>query len=162
MIPAGDVGRSAVAGHPGPGPLAVSIPSLGIDAAVTPVRVASSGALGVPSSYAAAGWWGGRPGLDETIPVILVGHVDDHHGPAVFYRVPELLPGAAISVTGSTGAELHYVVDAVRQYSDAHFPVRLVYGSTARPTLRLLTCSGFSWWRRHYEDNTVVFAHLRT
>lgn len=91
---------------------------------------------------------------------MLVGHVDDHGGPAVFYRLRELRVGAPVLITTTDGAAARYVVDALRQYPDDHFPTEVVYGSTLRPTLRLITCGGYNWLSRTYEDSVVVFAHL--
>ena len=43
----------------------------------------------------------------------------------------------------------------------AHFPTKLVYGRTAVPTLRLITCGGrFNQATGHYVDNFIVFARL--
>lgn len=160
VVPASDLGHGRTAGSTGPPPRSLQIASLGIAAGITAVHPTASGELAVPDSFTAVGWWGGRPGADATTPAVLVGHVDDHHGPAVFYRLARIRPGADVAITTDTGQRLHYVVDGVRQYADSHFPGEQVYGATDRPTLRLMTCGGYSWLRRHYEDNVVVFAHL--
>ena len=43
-------------------------------------------------------------------------------------------------------------------YPKARFPSAAVYGSTGRPELRLITCTG-AFAHGHYRGNLVVFAH---
>jgi hypothetical protein len=41
----------------------------------------------------------------------------------------------------------------------SHFPTKMVYGKTPKPTLRLITCDGaFNSSTGHYVDNYIVFA----
>lgn len=159
QVPVTDMGSGTALLPPASGPMAMQMPSLDIAAQVQPVKRLRSGELDVPSSFVDVGWWGGTTEQPGPAPMVLVGHVDDHHGPAVFSRLSRAKPGQQVTVTGAS-RRLTYIVDAVRQYPDDAFPAPLVYGTTTRPTLRLITCGGFSWWRRHYEDNVVVFAHL--
>ncbi|MDX6226081.1 MAG: hypothetical protein QOE64_2457 [Frankiales bacterium] len=158
-IPSVDRGHGRSIGLGGVTPTTLTIPAIGVDASVTPVDVEQGGELGVPTSFRAAGWWRSGPGLDRNGPLVLVGHVDDHSGPALFFRLRDLMPGEAVSVAGADRVVRHYVIDAVRQYDKSAFPATLVYGATGRHTLRLITCGGYSFWRLHYKDNVVVFAH---
>ncbi len=140
-------------------PQEISIPSLDLKAAITAVPLGRTRHPGVPADYQSVGWWRDGAGIGVNAPILLAGHVDDSHGPTVFFRLPELRVGAAIYLTAAHG-KTRYVVDALRDFSDGRFPDTLVYGRTARPTLRLLTCSGFSWLHGgHYLYNLVVFAH---
>lgn len=156
-IPAVDRGHGPATGLGGIVPTRVTIPAIGVDASVTDVRVRADGQLGVPKSFDDAGWWRGGPGLDRNGPVVLVGHVDSDRRPAVFFRLRDLAPGNALTITGADGVVREYVVDAVRQYDKSKFPASLVYGATGRHTVRLITCGGYSIW--HYKDNVVVFGH---
>ena len=55
--------------------------------------------------------------------------------------------------------EVVFRVYAVREYAKTAFPTSLVYGATAAPELRLVTCGGpFDSRTGHYLDNVVVFA----
>lgn len=159
QLTAADIGRLPVAGTGGQRPVHLDVPDLAVHATVVPTGRTSQGALAVPASFTDVGWWRGGSGLGVDAPVVLVGHVDDHHGPAVFGHLNRLRPGAQAWLT-IRNRRVAYVVDAVRQYDDNRFPTALVYGATARPTLRLITCGGYSWWRRAYQANVVVFAHL--
>jgi hypothetical protein len=52
-------------------------------------------------------------------------------------------------------------VDAVRTYPKSQFPSQVVYGPSAEPVLRLVTCGGvFDRNRRTYLSNVVVYASL--
>ena len=159
-LPASDVGHGVSGQLLGLRPDLVDVPSVHLHAPVTAVGRRLDGSVDVPSPYSTAGWWEGGTGIGPSGPVVLVGHVDDRKGPAVFYHLKDIQPGAAITLGTSHGKPAHYLVDAVRQYPDKQFPTELIYGSTARPTLRLLTCGGYSYRTRHYVDNVVVFAHL--
>jgi len=48
----------------------------------------------------------------------------------------------------------------VRAVPKAHFPTRLVYGSTRRAELRLTTCGNWDAATQEYDANVVVFAQL--
>ena len=102
----------------------------------------------------------GRCAPGQRGPAVIVAHVDSYTGPAVFFRLRSLRPGARIVMADRAGRRRRFVVQRVAEYSKAAFPTRRVYGTTARPTLRLITCSG-AFDRstgRLTVDNTVVFA----
>lgn len=108
-----------------------------------------------------AGWYtkGGAPG--DIAPAVIVGHYDSVNGPAVFYRLAQVLPDAAIQVRRADGSVATFTVDRVRRFSKGKFPTDQVYGAVDRPELRLITCGGsFDHSTGHYRDNYVVFAHM--
>jgi sortase (surface protein transpeptidase) len=151
--------------HDGPRPLApparVSIPAVDVAAAVVPLGLNADGTLEVPSDYAVAGWYRLGPKPGERGAAIIVGHVDSKAGPAVFYRLGEVVPGDLVRVASSSRPALRFRVYAVREYSKAKFPTARVYGPTTTPELRLITCGGpFDETTGHYLDNVVVFARL--
>ena len=91
-----------------------------------------------------------------------MGHVDDKHGPSVFYRIHTLRPGDHIIVTRRDHKVLTFVVDSVAQYPKDAFPVGRVFAPPPnRPALRLITCGG-EWvgGETGYADNIIVFATL--
>lgn len=73
-------------------------------------------------------------------PAVIVGHVDPTSGPAVFYRLGRLTPGAQVRVSWRSGSSVSLRVYAVREYAKSAFPTARVYGLTRRPELRLVTC----------------------
>jgi hypothetical protein len=140
-------------------PARLRIPSIGVDAQVVRLGLDASGALEVPRGWGDAGWYVHSPRPGQPGPAILAGHVDSTSGPAVFYRLGALRPGAPIRVTRTDGIAVSFRVHRVERWPKAGFPTRLVYGATRRPTLRLITCGGaFDSRTGHYVDNTIVFA----
>lgn len=137
----------------------VVLPTLGVRSRLVGLDVGPGGALEPPADPAVAGWYrrGGVPG--EPGPTVVVGHVDSHTGPAVFYRLDELAPGDRVEVARSDGRTFAYEVVTVEQYPKTAFPTARVYGPTPGPELHLITCGGdFDRRSRHYRDNVVVTA----
>ena len=85
-------------------------------------------------------------------------------GPAVFYDLGELRPGAKIYVHLRSGQTVLFETYSVALYSKARFPTDKVFGYTSWPTLRLITCGGvFDSRTGHYLGNIVAFAsYVRT
>ena len=67
-------------------------------------------------------------------------------------------PGDHVVVTRRDGRSITFVITGVRQYSKTAFPTIDVYGDTAVPTIRLVTCGGaFDSSTHHYLSNIVAF-----
>lgn len=142
-------------------PVRVRIPAIGVDAAVFQLAVDAQGVLPPPPTNEDAGWWraGAEPG--EPGPAVMVGHVDGREGPAVFFRLRELVPGGEITVDRADGSTAVFAVERVERHPKDAFPTEAVYGHTPDARLRLVTCGGeFDRSTRHYVDNIVVFATL--
>jgi sortase (surface protein transpeptidase) len=142
--------------------VSLSVPAIGLRAALTPVGLLSDGSIDVPPARlrSVAGWYrdGASPG--EIGPALVVGHVDSaRDGPAVFFRLGDLRPGDSFSVRRSDGVVVRFRITAVREYPKTDFPDQEVYGPVARPEIRLITCGGdFDGASRSYRDSVVVFA----
>lgn len=145
-------------------PVLLTMPAIGVQSRLGEVGRTPSGAVAAPPLYerpSEAAWFrfSATPGARGA--AIIVGHVDDYRGPAVFFELGAVRPGARVTVRRSDGTLAIFRVDGVRRYAKARFPSRLVYGSSATPTLRLITCGGpFDAATHHYVDNVVVFASL--
>ena len=121
-----------------------------------------AGALQVPADPQELGWFAGGAVPGQTGPAVVVGHVDSWQGPGVFWRLRDLHPGDPIDVPRSDGTVAHFAVDSVESFDKDAFPTQRVYGPTAGPSLRLVTCGGaFDRGARSYLDNVVVFASPR-
>ncbi|MFJ9716625.1 class F sortase [Streptomyces sp. NPDC101213] len=159
--PGGADPRSAPALPPSP-PDRVRIPSIRVDAPLTGLGLTASGSLDVPPATRKnlAGWYesGTTPGERGT--AIVAGHVDNADGPAVFYDLGALRRGATIEVDRRDGGVAVFTVDAVEVYDARAFPDAKVYGASARPELRVITCGGGYSRTTGYRGNVVVFAHL--
>src|SRR5206468_11505451 len=100
---------------------------------------------------------GPRPG--EPGPAVVLGHVDSASGPAVFYHLAELRPGAVIYVDRADGSAVSFRVTELSMVPKTSFPTQLVYSPTLQPSLQLVTCGGsFDRRARRYRDNVIVFA----
>jgi sortase (surface protein transpeptidase) len=142
-------------------PLRISIPAIGVSAAVVPLRLNRDHTLQVPTNFAQTGWFLGGPEPGEQGAAVVAGHVDSRSGPAVFYRLRALLPGDRVRLTLADRTIVRFVVTGTKAVPKRRFPTKLVYRKTARPTLRLITCDGaFDSSTGHYVDNYLVFAKL--
>jgi hypothetical protein len=140
-------------------PTAVEIPSIGVVSELSNLVLDESGAIEAPSDFDVAGWFslGPRPG--QPGPAVIAGHVDSRDGPAVFYRLHELVPGDYVIVHRADGTTIRFTVTDAQRYSKDAFPTESVYGPVPGPELRLITCGGeFDRSRQQYRDNVVVYA----
>jgi sortase (surface protein transpeptidase) len=143
----------------------LDIPSIGVHTSrFVDLGQAADGSIEVPTDFAATGFYTLGPTPGQFGPAVLAGHVDSHRGPAVFYRLGALRPGATVAVGRRDGTTATFVVDKVAAYPKARFPTAEVYGNTTnRAELRLITCGGsFDDRSGHYVDNVIAFAHLRS
>lgn len=143
-------------------PLHLRIPSIGVDAVVQWVGLDDQGRMGVPTNYSDVAWYqpGAKPGNIGN--AVIDGHLDSVHGPAVFYRLSDLQPGAEIFVVTSDGTELRFVVDEIATYMTDNVPLTRVFGPAVGSHLNLITCGGlFDWGTRSYDERLVVYATLR-
>ncbi|MEV6348249.1 class F sortase [Actinoplanes sp. NPDC051851] len=143
-------------------PVGLDIAGIGVHTAVTPIGLRDDGTLDVPElrSDAPAAWYQGSPAPGEDGASVIVGHVDTaSDGPAVFYRLRELVPGDTVAVRRADGSTVHFAVTRVASYPKARFPTAEVYAATASPEIRLITCGGaFDRAAGHYRSNIVVYA----
>ena len=139
----------------------VSIPSIGVNAPTEMLHRDATGALLPPVAWQSAGWYqeGVVPG--QVGPAVIAGHIDSAIGPAVFARLNQLQPGAAVAVSLSNGQTVNFTVTGSIDVSKQAFPTDQVYGNTPDAQLRLISCTGtFNKAIGHYDSNLVVFATL--
>ncbi len=150
---------SGVEASPGDRPAQVRIPAIGVDSRLVDLGIAEDGTMEVPSDFSRAGWLTAAPAPGQRGPAVIAGHVDSRDGPAVFFRLRELVPGDTVEVVQRDGDVVRFTVRSLQQFAKDEFPTDLVYGPVAGPVLRLITCSGeIDRLSGHYTDNTVVFA----
>ena len=144
-------------------PLRLEIPSIDMSTGdLLALGTNTDGSLEVPKEFDRAGWWTPGPTPGQFGPAVIAGHVDSKRGPAVFYRLGQLRPGAEVRVQRADGRVARFTVDRVDRFAKDDFPTAQVYGNTTnRAELRLITCGGdFDRRTGHYVDNVVAFAHL--
>lgn len=142
-------------------PIAISIPTIGVQSPIVDLGLNTDGTVEVPNSFQLAGWYkyGVEPGQDG--PSVYLGHVDSVSGPGIFYRLGALRPGAHVVIQRADHRLVTYVITGVRQYSKTAFPTLDVYANTSVPTIRLVTCGGtFDSATHHYLSNIVAYGQL--
>lgn len=140
-------------------PVALTIPSIGVQTSLVDLRLTASGALQVPQSTAVAGWYTGSPRPGAVGSAVIAGHIDSRAGPGVFFRLSSLRPGDRVYVRRADSTLAVFRVTVVRQFPKDGFPTSAVYGPTPDSELRLITCGGtFDHQVGSYLSNTIVYA----
>ncbi|HLL68597.1 MAG TPA: class F sortase [Micromonosporaceae bacterium] len=142
-------------------PIELRIPAIDVTVALSTLGLADDGTVEVPSNFAEAGWFQLGPSPGQTGSAVILGHVDSHRGPAVFFRLRSLRAGDRIEVTREDGVVAHFAVRTVATYPKQQFPARQVYGPHGNSALQLVTCGGtFDRATRSYRSNVVVYTDL--
>lgn len=143
-------------------PVELDIASIGVHSALMTLGTNPDGSVQVPplGGGAPAGWYRGSPTPGQLGPAVILGHVHDDAGPAVFYDLGGLKPGARVAITRADHRVAVFRVERVDSYAKDGFPTTEVYGNTDRAELRLITCGAWSPATRTYEHNIVVYAVL--
>ncbi|MGW0562233.1 class F sortase [Streptomyces sp. NPDC003016] len=140
----------------------IRLPDIRVDAPIVDVGLDSEGWIDAPAPEDPnlAGWYqnGVSPGQRGTS--VIVGHVDNAAGPAVFFNLGSLRKGHRIEVTRYDGHVAIFKIYGVEVFSKENFPGPRVYGDTGRPELRVITCGGGYSKTDGYTGNVVAFAHL--
>ncbi|WP_405486690.1 class F sortase [Streptomyces sp. NBC_00096] len=140
----------------------IRIPSISVDAPVMTVGLDATGWIDAPPPQEKnlAGWYlnGISPGQQGS--AVIVGHVDNAQGPAVFYGLGSVQKGSRIEVARYDGRTAVFEVYGVEVYAKNAFPGARVYGDTGQPELRVITCGGGYSKARGYDGNVVVFARM--
>ncbi|MEP6852360.1 MAG: sortase [bacterium] len=142
-------------------PVSVAVRRVGISSRLERLGLLPDGTLKSPTEFPVAGWYARGVVPGAVGPAVIAGHVDSVEGPAVFYRLRDVRLGDDVSVTDASGGTRQFKVTSIAHYAKTKFPTDLVYGPTALPVLRLVTCTGdFDFVHRSYLDNLVVSATL--
>ncbi|MEU4035289.1 class F sortase [Streptomyces collinus] len=140
----------------------IRIPAIRVDAPVTPVGLDTNGWVGAPppEDPNLAGWFTGAVSPGEKGTAVVVGHVDNKQGPAVFYGLGALKKGNRVEVLRKDGKTAVFEIYGVEVFAKSDFPSDRVYGSKGTPELRVITCGGGFSKQNGYDGNVVVFARL--
>lgn len=142
-------------------PTHLEIPEIQLSTDLIQLGKNAEGGLEVPESYEIAGWYKFSPTPGEIGPAVIVGHVDNYLGPAVFFYLKDLQPGQHINVTREDKTVATFRVDSIALFDRQNFPTKEVYGNIEHAGLRLITCGGvYSVLSGQYSHNTVVYASL--
>jgi Sortase domain len=148
--------RPGAAGRPGPSTL--SIPKIGVRAAIVRVGLKANGAMQTPDP-GQVGWYRHGPKPGDPGPAVLVGHIDNRTGPDVFHRLGRLRPGDEILVGRPDGTTTRFLVGRLERHPKTELPTSRIWTKSNRPLLRLITCAGsFDHATGHYRDNLILYA----
>ena len=137
------------------------VPALGISTSISELGLQTDHQVQVPTSVHTVGWFRLGPTPGQIGSSVILGHVDSYLGPGIFFELKTLQLGALIEVRLSDGVTAQFRVTSVVQYAKTGFPDAVVYGSTGKRELNLVTCGGtFNHATGSYESNIVVFSHL--
>lgn len=149
----------------GPGiPLRLLIPSIGVNASIEQVSIASNGDLATPSAnpWTDTGWYlnGPRPG--EKGSAVIDGHLNrPGNSPAVFWRLSNVRAGDEVDVLDSNGKRLRFRVTDIEYYTPQNAPYQLIFGNNSDKYLNLITCAG-DWIPSQHQttQRLVVYTKL--
>jgi len=142
-------------------PVRLVIPAIGISTRLIHLGLTSAGTLQVPVSAAVAGWFTGSPRPGSIGSAIIVGHIDSHVGPGVFFRLSRLRRGEHVYVVRADRSVATFTITLIRSVAKTAFPSAAVYGPVPDAELRLITCGGqFDYATGSYLNNVLVYATL--
>jgi len=143
-------------------PVSLDIPAIDVHARIISLGLSRNGTLTVPplSHPGVTSWYDKGPVPGQPGAAAILGHVDAVGvGPAVFYDLGNLRPGAKIYVRLRDHQTIVFETYSVALDDKTRFPTARVFGYTSWPTLRLITCGGtFDQRTNHYLGNVVAFA----
>jgi Sortase domain len=113
--------------QPTPIPVRLHIPKIQLTTSLEPLGRAPDGTVQVPNRPDLAGWYAPGPRPGDPGSAVILGHVDDHHAPAVFYRLRELRAGDQLTVTRADGSAVRFVVQRTQRHDKQQFPTDEVY-----------------------------------
>ena len=143
-----------------PAPARLTVPALGVDAAVDAVGVDPDGQMTIPAEVDRVGWYrfGPAPGVPGS--AVIAGHVDSRtQGLGAMAPLREASVGDEVQVTDAAGAITRWRVLSRELISKQVLPLELLFSRDGPPRLTLITCGGpFLPEFGSYRDNVVVVA----
>lgn len=142
-------------------PVSLEIPKLALTAPIEAKGLLDTGQMAVPDNRDTVGWFspGAVPGQQGN--AVMVGHVDDKTGPAVFFYLNRLTTGDFIHVKDRNGTRLTFMVTKKEAYDRQHAPLSIIFGPTNAKQLNLITCTGsFNREQGTHEKRLVVYTTL--
>ena len=143
-------------------PARLSIPTIGVNAAVEAVGKKADGAMQTPTKFDDVAWYslGSKPG--DPGNAIMAGHVNNaltKNG--VFEHLSSLKVGDTVAVADVSGNTLHYFVSKIDEYPATDAPVASIFTGEGPSQLVLITCDGDWIASTHsFSKRFVVYARL--
>lgn len=161
-LPTEEAPTSDVEPLPASEPVTVAIPAIDVTSPLHPLGLRPDGTLEVPSGdrFDEAAWYDGSVTPGEAGVSVIEGHVTSARAvPSIFFNLGDLQPGDLVEVDREDGTTATFEVYALDTFPKDGFPTGRVFGNSATPELRLITCGGvFDEAANAHVDNIVVFA----
>ncbi len=140
-------------------PTRLRLPSLGASLPVSPVGLDADGAMELPASPSAAGWYRFGPTPGTPGATVIAAHVDapgEGRGPLA--GLVRLKKGDPIEVDAG-GTLRRYQVVQVLRIDKGELDADSVFSREGGERLHVVSCGGvFNRATRHYEDNVIAIA----
>lgn len=143
-------------------PMRLTIPVLGVEAAIEAVGRDAKGAMATPSDPHNVAWYSLGPMPGAIGNAVIAGHLDLANGkPAAFWKLNQLKVGDVVQVILSDDSTLTFAVERLAFYPDGQAPLEEIFGFRAEPYLNLITCAG-SWNKTAgtYTKRLVAYTRL--
>lgn len=149
----------ATSGPWGVPPVKLTIPALGVEAAVEPVGEAEDGAMATPTHPDDVAWWQLGPGMGVPGNVVFAAHVNWDNRLRPFGLLHRLQEGDAIQVIDEQGRGFEYRVESSEWVRAEGAPLEEIFAQPDVPVITLITCGGeYIAARREYLDRLIVKA----
>ena len=144
-------------------PVHISIPKIDLNTDfVSPLGLNADRTVSVPDSYEEVGWYKNGVSPGEIGSSVILGHVDSHEGPAVFYKLGQLDEGDEVEIEREDGTVASFVITDTERVSQRNFPTEKVYGEVNHAAIRLVTCTGiYDKGLLKYSHNLIVYGELK-
>lgn len=143
-------------------PAKLIIADLGVASRFETVGKDKKGRMAVPQDETKVAWYGLGVKPGEIGNAVVAGHVNQEDlSPGVFANLKVLSPGAKLKILDIKNQEQTFIVESVRSYADADFPITEVFGASTDRKLFLITCDGdFDEKKDTFTKRLVVEARL--
>ena len=152
------------AAMPASEPATISVPAIDVESEVMQLGLQDNGLIEVPPyQYGSpAGWYVHSPTPGELGPSVILGHRNGlEGGPGIFADLPQIQLGDSVEVTRQDGTRATFTIYRTDLVDKGEgFPTLDVYGNTAEPEIRLITCDGLNSETGILEDNFIAYGEL--
>lgn len=143
-------------------PATLTIPAIGVKAAVEHVGKKADGTMQTPTKFGDVAWYslGAKPGAEGN--AVIAGHVNNAlTKTGVFEHLSNLKIGDTVVVSDASGKELTYFVSKLATYPATDAPAKSIFSGEGPSQLVLITCGG-DWLPtvRSFSKRFVVYARL--
>ncbi len=115
----------------------------------------------MPHDVSRVGWWRhSAPPGSATGTTVIDGHLDSAtSAPGALFHLVSVEPGDTVTITTTTGATVHYRVQARRVYVKARGLPAEMFTQEGPPRLVIISCGGsFDPTEHGYPDNIAIYA----